>query len=216
MPLIELEGRDAEELKERISRELGRSREELEFEVVEERGILGPLSPKRVKVRAWLKGERVAEFALKAAERIAKAIVPEARAEVRIEEDGLRVEVTGDGSGLLIGRHGKTLEAFRYLLSKMVAKYARRRVSLFLDVEGYKRRRTERVREIALRMARRAKTSGRRVLLPPMSAEDRRVVHLLLRDDEAVETRSVGEGSRRRVSIIPKDVSRETPLSPEG
>jgi len=82
MPLIELEGRDAEELKERISRKLGRRREELEFEVVEERGIFGPLSPKRVKVRAWLKGERVAEFALEAAERIAKAIVPEARAEV--------------------------------------------------------------------------------------------------------------------------------------
>ena len=128
MWLLEKEGRDPERLMDEICEELGKGREELEFEVLEEKeGFLG-LFGKRVKVRARLRGpseEELIDFAKEVAEGMARAISPEARAEAWREGEEIRVEIEGDGSGRLIGRRGETLEALEYLVSMAVSKRAK-------------------------------------------------------------------------------------------
>ena len=122
------------------------------------------------------------------------------------------VSVSGDSSGLLIGRRGQTLDAIEYLLNRMAIRTdegARPRV--VVDVEGYRSRRAEYLHILARRLADKAKQSARVVTLNPMSPRDRRIVHVALQDDPGVETRSEGDGYHRRLLIVPiphRDVHR--------
>lgn len=214
MWLLEKEGRDPQRLMDEICKELGRDREELEFEVIEQKGGFLGLFGKKVKVRARLKApseEELIDFAREVAEGIARAISPEARAEAWGQRGEIKVEIKGDGAGRLIGRRGETLEALQYLVSMAVSKRAKSRRVVRLDVEGYIERRRESLQRRARELAERVRRTGREVALPPMKASERRIVHLALKDVEGVETRSEGTGELKRVIILPrKGVSRGT------
>ncbi len=215
MWIAEKEGRDVEQLIEEICRELGKGRDELEFDV-QQKGFLG-IFGKRVLVRARPKApseEELISFAREVASRIAHAISPEATVVARSDGGEIIVEVEGNGCGALIGRGGETLEAFEYIVARAVSKRARAKKVVRLDVAGYRRRHAERLRRMALEAARRVKRTGKRAVLPPLKASDRRIVHLTLKDDGEVETRSEGSGELKRVFVLPKrreGVSRETP-----
>lgn len=214
MWLLEKEGRDPQRLIDEICKELGKDREELEFEVIEQKGGFLGLFGKKVKVRARLKApseEELIDFAREVAEGIARAISPEARAEAWGQGGEIKVEIKGDGAGRLIGRRGETLEALQYLVSMAVSKRAKSRRVVRLDVEGYIERRRESLQRRARELAERVRRTGREVALPPMKASERRIVHLALKDVEGVETRSEGTGELKRVIILPrKGVSRGT------
>ena len=135
------------------------------------------------------------------------------KAEVRAswgapEEPGeppqLLLDVQGNDLGMLIGRKGETLAALQYLVRLMISKQLNQAVSLAVDVEGYRQRREEQLRRMAQRMAEQAVQRGRTMTLEPMPANERRIIHLELRDHPAVRTESVGEGDRRKVTIILK------------
>jgi len=113
------------------------------------------------------------------------------------------VEVTGDSGGLLIGRRGQTLDALEYMLNRIVSRGEPGGPRLVLDIEGYRERRRQYLDALAHRLADKARQTGRAVTLNPMSARDRRIVHLALHDDQTVATRSQGEGHFRRMMIIP-------------
>jgi spoIIIJ-associated protein len=115
------------------------------------------------------------------------------------------LNIEGEDLGILIGRRGETLAAIQYLLRLMVNHRMRRWVNLVVDVEGYKSRREEQLRSLALRMADRVAKSGRAVALEAMPPAERRIVHITLRDHPDVTTQSVGEGDHRKVTIIPKE-----------
>jgi len=119
------------------------------------------------------------------------------------EEPPLLLDVVGKDLGILIGRRGDTLAALQFLTRLMVNRHTHRWVNLVVDVEGYKARRERTLRELALRMAERAMSTGRVVALEAMPARERRIVHLALRDHPGVTTQSVGEGENRKVTIIP-------------
>jgi len=121
-----------------------------------------------------------------------------------LEPGMLILETSGDGSGLVIGRRGQTLDAIEYLVNRMMSRGedgVGGRVTV--DVEGYRDRRREYLDTLARRLADKAKQSARPVTLNPMSPRDRRVVHLALKDDPAIETRSQGAGYFRQLLIIP-------------
>ncbi len=120
------------------------------------------------------------------------------------EESQLMLNLTGPDVGALIGRRGETLAALQYLVRLMVGQKTSKRVRLTLDVEGFKTRRGEALRRLAQRMAEQAVRTGRTVTLEPMPPHERRIIHLALRDHPQVTTESVGEGERRKVTIIPK------------
>lgn len=116
----------------------------------------------------------------------------------------LVLDLHGDDLGFLIGRKGETLAAIQHLVRLMVNKVVQRRVHLLVDIEGYKVRRESALKKLALRIADQAARRGRRIALEPMSAYERRIIHVTLRNHPAVSTESVGEGARRKVTIGPK------------
>lgn len=117
----------------------------------------------------------------------------------------IHVDVRGDDLSILIGRRSETLNAFQYVASLMVGKEVQQWVQLVVDVEGYRSRRESQLRRMARRMAEQAIKTGRRQVLEPMSSNERRIIHLELREHPAVITESIGEDPYRKVTIIPKD-----------
>ena len=143
------------------------------------------------------------------AELLEKMKVP-ARIEVRYgdpDEEGQRpvlVDIHGDDLGVLIGRRAEILNAMQYIVNLIVSKQVAHWVQVVVDVEGYRARREHQLRQMANRMADQAIKTGRRQVLEPMPASERRLVHLELRDHPKVATQSIGEEPARKVTIVPK------------
>jgi len=124
---------------------------------------------------------------------------------VRADSDpeSVELEIKGDGSGILIGRHGQTLDALEYLVNRIVARKIRDAAPVVLETESYRARRRQQLHRMALQMGERAKRDHRPVMLDPMPPRDRRVVHLALKDDPMLTTRSSGDGFLRSIEIVP-------------
>jgi spoIIIJ-associated protein len=119
------------------------------------------------------------------------------------DSESLELEIKGDGSGILIGRHGQTLDALEYVVNRVVARRIRDALPVMLETEAYRARRRQQLHRMALSMGERAKRDHEPVRLEPMPPRDRRVVHLALKDDPMITTRSAGEGFLRSVEIVP-------------
>ena len=119
------------------------------------------------------------------------------------DEGELILDLTGDDLAILIGRHGKTLDALQFLVSTATARMVGYRYPVVVDVEGYKGRQREKLESIALNAADRAASQNRSVRLRPMTPYERRIIHITLADDPRVETASEGEGPARRVVVLP-------------
>ncbi|MGQ9490995.1 MAG: RNA-binding cell elongation regulator Jag/EloR [Anaerolineae bacterium] len=131
-------------------------------------------------------------------------IVPQSAAETDEAQPGLVLNIVGDELGILIGRHNETLSALEFITRLMVNQQIRTRATFTVDVNGYRAKRAESLRRLALRMAEQAEQTGRPVALEPMPPAERRIIHLALRDHPTMMTQSVGEGDRRKVTIIPR------------
>ena len=149
--------------------------------------------------------DRIADTAIAALQDILKYFNV---GEVTIDEyecdDGEPIlDITGADLAVLIGRHGKTLDALQFLVSAITVRTIGFRYPVVIDVEGYKSRQRQKLESIARSSANRAASQHRSVKLRPMTPYERRLVHIALRDDDRVETASEGEGSARHVVIIP-------------
>jgi spoIIIJ-associated protein len=127
--------------------------------------------------------------------------VPDTDARSRVP---IRVNIQGDDLSYLIGRQAETLNSLQYISSLIINKEIGRSIPLIVDVEGYRIRRENQLRQLARRMADQAISTGRRQVLEPMPASERRIVHIELRDNPQVTTESIGEDPRRKVTIIPE------------
>ena len=116
----------------------------------------------------------------------------------------IRVNIYGDDLSILIGRQAETLNALQYISSLIISKEIGRSIPLVVDVEGYRTRRENQLRQLARRMADQALKTGRRQVLEPMPANERRIIHIELRENPQVMTESIGEEPRRKITIIPK------------
>ena len=143
--------------------------------------------------------DRVADTAIDALQGILKHFDV---GEVTIDE--LILDITGDNLAILIGRHGKTLDALQFIISAITTRTLGFRYPVVVDVEGYKNRQRQKLESIARSAANRAASQHRSVKLRPMTPYERRIVHLTLRDFDDVETASEGEGSARHVVVIPR------------
>lgn len=121
------------------------------------------------------------------------------------DEGELILDITGDDLAVLIGRHGKTLDALQFLISAITTRTMGFRYPVVVDVEGYKSRQREKLENLAYSAAHRARTQHRSIKLRPMTPYERRIIHITLRDEDGVETASEGEGSARHVVVIPME-----------
>jgi spoIIIJ-associated protein len=228
MESYEFEGKTTEEAIQNAARELNLPMEELNIDVIEpgSAGIFGLVGGRKAKIKVTLKtpaeleeeeeeerdrGERKEEpqeddvkFAKQTLEEILALIPVEATIAASREEKRINLMIQGDRSGLLIGRKGNTLDALQFLVNKIVSKALDKKIDVVIDSENYRRRREDSLTQLALKMGDKAKRIKKPVTTNPMNPHDRRLVHLALKDDEHLETRSRGEGLMKRVVIIPK------------
>ncbi|MGH7931611.1 MAG: RNA-binding cell elongation regulator Jag/EloR [Candidatus Binataceae bacterium] len=128
---------------------------------------------------------------------------------VEVDLDTIELNIKGDGSGILIGRHGQTLDALEYLVNRLVARKIKDAVPISIDTESYRARRRRQLHRMALSKGEEAKREHVAVTLDPMPPRDRRIVHLALKDDPMITTRSSGDSFLRSIEIVPVDERRE-------
>ncbi len=150
--------------------------------------------------------DKIADTAIEAIQDILKYFnVGEVEIEEYEGDEGeLILDITGDDLAVLIGRHGKTLDALQFLISSITTRTVGHRYPIVVDVEGYKGRQRQKLEDIAANAADKAVSQDRSIKLRPMTPYERRIIHVALRDDDRVETVSEGEGRARRVVVIPK------------
>lgn len=127
----------------------------------------------------------------------------DATARIREDDETVVIDIEGPDAGRAIGKKGMTLEALQFLVNKIVNRDPDERRHIVLDSGDYRERHDNSLVSMAKREAKRAVSSGRAITLEPMSARDRRVIHLSLAKFPGVSTRSEGEGADRRLQIIP-------------
>jgi spoIIIJ-associated protein len=133
-----------------------------------------------------------------------------------VDGESIELDIKGDGSGILIGRHGQTLDALEYLVNRVLARRIKDAVPVSVETESYRARRRQQLHRMALSMGERAKREHQAVKLEPMPPRDRRVIHLALKDDPLITTRSAGEGFLRAIEILPVERRSERERGGEG
>ncbi len=209
---LEVNARSVEEAIELGLRQLDAGRGEVEVEVLSlgKSGFLGFGSEMaRVRVTRLPASGSLAQTAKGVVDRILKGMAVDAISTIGKSPsdapDTPFIEITGDDSGLLIGRRGETLRALQFIVNLMLNRQAGDAAGgrVLLDVEQYRQRRNRVLRDLALRVADRVAREGRTVTLEPMPPAERRAIHVALADHPRVETSSVGDGDQRKVSVIP-------------
>ena len=116
------------------------------------------------------------------------------------------LDIKGDGSGLLIGKKGQTLDALQFIVNKIVNKFnpPGQKVDIIVDTENYRERKKENLRDIAIKAGDKAKKTHKPVPLEPMPPSERRIIHMMLAEDRDVYTKSYGEGQMRRLIVYPR------------
>lgn len=120
-----------------------------------------------------------------------------------VSRDPILLNLKGEEIGLLIGRHGQTLDALQYLTSVVANRHSDRYTRLILDAEGYRERRQKALQDLSSRLARKVLSTGKKVVLEPMPPAERKIIHLYIKDIDGLTTQSEGVEPNRRVTILP-------------
>lgn len=233
MDIVETEGDTIDAAIEHALKLLGVGRDKITVDIISEgrKGILG-FGSQKAKIRAELRksaldrktdpepkptlGEApappveaaaVAEKAQAALREILHLMGVKATVEQKASANGDEtiLDIRADDSGLLIGRKGQTLEALQYLVTRIAGeRLASEGPHLVVDIEKYRERRRKTLEDMALRLGEKAKRQRKTVTVDALSAADRRIMHAVLQDDPWVSTKSLGQGSYRRLLIIPE------------
>lgn len=200
---IECEGKTKEDALENALQELGVDRDQVSVTILNEatKGILG-LGAKPAKIRVTVKED------LSSPESILCGMIDLMRIDATINSemvDGkLHLNIDSEVSGLLIGRHGRTLNALQYLLNSILHKNSLVKKRVIVDIENYRQRHEDRLAELAYLIGDRVKKSQRNFVMDPMPPQDRRIIHITLEPDDELRTFSRGDGEMRRVVITPQ------------
>jgi spoIIIJ-associated protein len=218
MTEYEFEGKTTEEAIQAASRELDIPEEELSIDIIEpgSGGIFGLVGSKNAKIKVVVESDEPDEqaeegqgdgirLAREALENILSRIPVEASVQAEATDGKIILDIEGDKSGLLIGRKGKTLDALQFIVNKIVNKAMERKMSVVVDSENYRKRREESLMQLAHKIAEKAKRIKKPVATNPLNPHDRRIIHLTLKEDNELDTKSRGDGLLKKVLVIPRD-----------
>ena len=218
------EGKTTNEAIENGLKQLKVSKDKVEIKVLEneeKRSFFSILAPRVVKVELTLKedvkGDKIQEKREiklikqeqeKAKENIEKFLkdfmrnLPEdTKYEITTEESGLKVSLTNDNLGYLIGYRGETLYALQNIMTAIAGKGIEQKVRVILDIEGYKAKREKTLEDLAEKVAKTVIRTKKPIKLEPMQAYERKIIHSKLQQNSRVETTSVGEEPHRRIIV---------------
>ena len=206
MRVVETSGKTVEEAVNKALAELSLSRDRVEIEVLVEpsSGLFGLFGAKQAQVRVTeivTPKEYMCDFLKK----IIELMNIDGKIETEAEDDIIKMNVTGQKMGILIGKRGQTLNALQYLLNVIYyKKFPDQEGRLILDVENYRAKREETLRTLAENLAKKAVRTRREIVLEPMTPQERRIIHTALQEHRAVTTFSEGTEPYRKVVIAPK------------
>lgn len=205
MKSVEVSGRTIEEAVNNGLIQLGITREKAEIDILVEpsKGFLGIIGQKNALVKVT-KIETLEDIALEILHALLKKYNISPKVDIKVINDYLQVDVTGDGLGILIGRRGDTLDALQYWLNLAVNKRVDKRIKVILDIEGYRSKRRVILEKLAKKLAIKVKQTKRKVVLEPMNPYERSIIHNALQNDLYVQTFSEGEEPYRKVVITMK------------
>jgi spoIIIJ-associated protein len=228
---LEKSGKSVEDAIEKGLAELGLPRDAVSIQVVREgsRGLLGigseealvrltplgrpepeaPVELEPIPMESSAAADNASAVGKEALESLLRGMGLHARVQIlrdmaSEDERAFVLNIVGDDLGILIGRRGETLRDLEYLTRLLVAQKTGKPAKLVVDVEGYRTRRERVLNELAKRMAERVQSNRQPITLEAMPPNERRIVHLALREHPSVTTQSIGEGDHRRVMILPK------------
>ncbi len=210
---LEVSGKTVDEAIQIALEKLGVSEDKVEVTVLKKgrSGLLG-MGVEEAKIKVRLKpaaGEKadVVEVAKEVLETLVKLMKITAEVSVLQANTGelpVTLNIEGEDLGVLIGRRGQALASLQYVVRLIVAEKLKVWVPINVDIAGYKKRRYESLQNLALRLAEQVKRNRRLIMLEPMPADERRIIHLALADHPDVTTQSMGEGDMRKVAILLK------------
>jgi len=203
MKEITVEGKTVEEAVEEGLAQLSAVREQVDVEVLEEaRGGLFGLGGKQAKVRLRLVADAL-EQSLQIVRDILKHMGIEAEVSGARNNGEIEIEIDGAG-GVLIGRRGQTLSSMQYLVNRIINQDKDDWEKISIDVEGYRKRRESEMTDLAERLCRKVLDTKRSITVKNLSAQDRRIIHMRLKERSGVETYSQGEGHLRKLIVAPE------------
>ncbi len=222
MKEIEVEGKTVEEAISKALADLKVNLEQVEIKIVNEgkAGLFGLMGATPALIKVSLKEDtgrpnEISSQAKKVIDTILAKMQVDSETKIAMEDNKIMVDIDSLDSALLIGKKGQTLEAFQYIVNLIINKEIKagqykgitleNKYKIIIDTEGYLLRREEALAKMAKSLAEKVKQSGQKTTLEPMSAHDRRVIHLALQEMAGIKTESEGEGSFRRVIIYPAE-----------
>ncbi len=210
MSTIEVEAKTLEEAKNQAAEQLGMPLDQLDVEILSDSSskMFGLLGSSKVKIKATAREQKVegdAQKAKEVLENILQRFGTEAQIETIEDEESITLNIKGDGSGILIGRKGQTLDAFQYLVNKIVHRSLSVKKQTVIDTEGYRQKRKDALLDLAKSLSEKVRAKGVPVSTNPLNPFERRIVHLAIQDDAELTTKSNGEGMYRRVVISPQE-----------
>jgi spoIIIJ-associated protein len=213
MDSVEANGKTVEEAIELVLKQLDARREEVEIEVLSQgkSGLFGiGGEPARVRGTALAEGGGLVQAAKVIVDNFLTTMGVDAVSTISKPPDDSPdtqlIEITGDDSGLLIGRRGETLRSMQFMMNLLLSRNPDQAEGrIMLDVEQYRHRRTQVLKGLALRIANRVAGTGRSFTLEPMNPAERRAIHVALADHPKVTTQSLGDGEDRKVTIMPRN-----------
>jgi spoIIIJ-associated protein len=213
MKELEVSGKTVDEAIQTALEQLGVSEDKVEVTVLKKgrSGVLGMgVEEAKIKVRLKLEADEkgnafeVAKEVLETLIKLMKLAAEVSVVRENTDELPVTLNIEGEDLGVLIGRRGQTLASLQYVVRLIVAEKLKVWVPINVDIAGYKQRRYESLTNLALRLAEQVKRNRRLIMLEPMPADERRIIHLALTDNPDVTTQSMGEGEMRKVAILLK------------
>jgi len=216
MAELEMEGKTAEEAIKAGLEKLGVSKDKVKIKILNEgaSGLFGLMGSKPARVLLTAEGVELKESA---DFELAKSKVQQTvsdilkymglafeKAEISVADGAVLCDIKSPEGSLIIGKNGQTLEALEHIVNLIVNRSSETRVKVNLDTEEYRLRQQKRLETMAAKAAEQVRSSGKTFRFDPMSAKDRRIIHMALQDAADVETFSEGEGMFRKVAVKPK------------
>jgi spoIIIJ-associated protein len=204
---VKMKGKSVEDAIDMALQVLGKTREEVDVKVISEAegGVLGVFGGKDAEVEVSPKlpvGEESKSVVQEILDKMGFLTLVALKGE---EGDNVQLDINGDDMGRIIGRAGATIDALQFLSSLILSKKHSKRVRVIVDAEGYREKRQKMLTRDAEVIAKDVELSGQEKALPPMSAADRRVVHMFIQETfPNLTSYSRGEGSDRQVMLAPK------------
>ncbi len=205
MNRCEVVAKTPDEAIEKALLELQTTIDNVDIEIFEEapKGLFSFLKGSEVRVVATKKTS-LKDIAVKFLDDVLKCMNITAQFDVQATEKEIKIEISGENMGVVIGRRGQTLDSLQYLVSLVVNRHTDEYVRIFLNTENYREKREKSLIKLAKKLAQRAKKYRKDVALEPMNPYERRIIHASLQEDNQVDTRSEGKEPYRKVVIFPK------------